>query len=445
MSTAAKSRKSASRQYVLLPDRGLVSESLRSVSATDSTFTRALSVRRGGASGGAGLNVLHSSSDDGAKLVTMGDDEVSALRVSHPGVRAVPLMYYRSLRNAPLAVKTAATVSATAKAQGITLKLVNAKTGKPVKGATVVAFTNFTQRVGAQGKTGAQGTVTLKFSGTSKQLELLLVYGPPGYWGLCQRNLKIKTGDIFKIPPVDLTVPDFAAQLYAALPTSAGSGVSVGVIDTGVDFNHPDLTVAGGAAFVQAEDDAGGYGPAKKEGEHGTHVTGIIASHGSAPKGKRGVAPAVTLHSYRVFPNAGGGASNYDILRAIDRGVADGCDLLNLSLGSPQPDAAVHEAIKSAFDKGTVCIVATGNDGRQPVSYPAAWSEAVAVSAIGRKGSYPSGSTETLDEAAPFATKDKAIFVADFSNIGNEVDLTGPGVGIVSTLPGGTYGVMSGT
>jgi subtilisin len=445
MSTAAKTKKSSPREYVLLPDRGLVSESLRAVSATDSTFTRALSVRRGGASGGAGLTVLHSSREDGAKLVTLADDGISALRVSHPGVRAVPLVYYRTLRHAPLSVQTAATVSATAKALGITLKLVNAKTGKPVKGATVVAFTNFTQRVGAQGKTGAQGTVTLKFSGTSKQIELLLVYGPSGYWGLCQRNLKIKTGDTFKLQAVDLTVPDFAAQLYAALPTNAGSGVSVGVIDTGVDFNHPDLTVVGGAAFVQAEGDAGGYGPAKKEGEHGTHVAGIIASHGSAPQGKRGVAPAVTLHSYRVFPNAGGGASNYDILRAIDRGVADGCDLLNLSLGSPDPDDAVHEAIKNAFDKGTVCIAATGNDDRSPVSYPAAWPESVAVSAIGRKGSYPTGSTETLDEAAPFSTKDKAIYVAEFSNIGPQVDITGPGVGIVSTMPGGSYGVMSGT
>lgn len=442
MSTAAK--KSAARQYVLLPDRGLRSEALRSVSATDTAFTHALTLR-GAPKSGPGLKVLHSSDDDGAKLVAAGDAEIAALRVSHPGVRAVPLVYYQPQRVLPLKVKTAATVAATAKTVGIVLTLVDAKSGKPVKGATVVAFTNFAQRTGAQGTTGAKGTVTLKFSGSSKQLDVLLVYGPAGYWGLCQHDVKIKNGDKVKIQAVDLTVPDYAAWLYGALPANAGTGVSVGVIDTGVDFNHPDLTVAGGAAFVQAENDAGGYGPAKKEGEHGTHVAGIIASHGAAPKGKRGVAPAVTLRSYRVFPNAGGGASNYDILRAIDRGVADGCDLLNLSLGGPDPDDAVHEAIKNAFDKGTVCLIATGNDGRQPVSYPAAWPESVAVSAVGRKGSYPAGSTETLDEAAPFGKKDKKVFVADFSNIGNQVDLTGPGVGIVSTLPGGHYGVMSGT
>ena len=220
---------------------------------------------------------------------------------------------------------------------------------------------------------------------------------------------------------------------------------SVGVIDTGVDGEHPDLTVAGGAAFVAAEHDAGGPGPARKDGDHGTHVAGIIASQGKAPSGKRGVAPGVRLYAYRVFPHSGDGATNYDILRAIERGVADGCDLLNLSLGGDDPDEAVREGIKDAFDQGTVCIVAAGNDGRQPVAYPAHWPEVVAVSAAGRIGSYPATSTEPLDEMAPYAHSDKRVFIAAFSNVGPEIDLTGPGVGIVSTLPGGHYGVMSGT
>jgi subtilisin len=149
--------------------------------------------------------------------------------------------------------------------------------------------------------------------------------------------------------------------------------------------------------------------------------------------------------SYRVFPNAGGGASNYDIIRAIDRGVADGCDLLNLSLGGLARDEAMHEAIKAAFDHGTVCIVAAGNDGRAEVSYPAHWAEAVAVSAVGKSGTFPAGSSEEADAVAPFAPGDGRVFVAGFSNIGPEVDLTGPGVGIVSTVPGGGYAVMSGT
>ena len=219
-----------------------------------------------------------------------------------------------------------------------------------------------------------------------------------------------------------------------------------------MDGSHPDIHVTGGGAFVTAENDVGGSGPAAKEGDHGTHVAGIIASTGTlpprAPKttpGKRGIAPKVTLYSYRVFPNAGKGATNYDIVRAIDQGVKDQCDFLNLSLGSSSPDEAVEAAIKDAFDRGTVCIVAAGNDDRAPVSYPAAWDISVAVTSAGKKGTYPATSTEILDEVAPFATTDPAVYISGFSNTGPEVDLTAPGGGIVSTLPGGKYGVMSGT
>lgn len=75
----------------------------------------------------------------------------------------------------------------------------------------------------------------------------------------------------------------------------------------------------------------------------------------------------------------------------------------------------------------------------------AAWDISVAVSSAGKKGTYPATSNEILDEVAPFATTDPAVYISGFSNTGPEVDLTGPGEGIVSTLPGGKYGVMSGT
>lgn len=448
---ALMTKSSGVNSYVLLPTRGLRSDDLRKVDPADTKFSNALTARapllpeRAVSKRKPALTIVHSSHEDGAKLVDMGDAELTALRVSNPGVKAVPVVYYDIARERRLTVETAAKVAATAVSVAITVKFIDASTKAPKKGATVVAFSNLASRTGAQGITNAKGMVSLKFGTSSKQLDALVVYGPPGYWGLFQRNLKIKSGGEFLLSPVDLSVPDYAATLYGALPTNAGAAVAVGVIDTGVDGNHPDLQVAGGAAFVAAESDAGGWGPAAKEGEHGTHVAGIIVSRGASPQGKRGVAPGVTLHSYRVFPNGGGGASNYDILRAIERGVADGCDLLNLSLGGRSPDDAVHEAIKGAFDKGTVCIVAAGNDGRLPVSYPAAWPEAVAVSAAGKKGTYPAASTEVLDEAAPFASTDTRVFIAQFSNVGAQIDLTGPGVGIVSTLPGGRYGVMSGT
>jgi subtilisin len=387
--------------------------------------------------------ILHSTHEDGAKLAALTKDEVLALKAKAPGVRVLPVVLYETTRSpmlevSPLFKQFAATT------RTLDVKIVRDSDGVPVPGAHVVAFTNFAQRAGAEATSDAGGIAKLAIK-AGAVLDVLLIYGPHGYWGLYKKKLKLKQGAKLKLKAVKLDEEDYLARLYGKKPADAGKGVTVGIIDTGVDLSHPDLKVAGGAAFVVDEKDAGGPGPAATEGEHGSHVAGIVASQGKAPAGKRGVAPGVKLMSYRVFPNAGGGATNYDIIRAIDRGVSDGCDLLNLSLGGSERDEAVREAIKDAFDKGTLCICATGNDGRGPVNYPARWPESLSVSALGCKGSFPADSSEALDVQEPFAPNDKAVFVAGFSNIGPEVDLTGPGVGIVSTVPGGSYAVMSGT
>ena len=88
-------------------------------------------------------------------------------------------------------------------------------------------------------------------------------------------------------------------------------------------------------------------------------------------------------------------------------------------------------------------LAAHGNDGRQPVSFPAAFDRCLAVSAMGRKKTFPAKSAIGADVAKPSGT-DAADFMASFSNIGEDTDLTGPGVGVISTVPGG-YGIMSGT
>lgn len=438
------------QRYVLLSNRGLYSPALKLNAASEEKFTNALFVRTGmqakaRAAKPKAVKVVHSTAETGPKLVELSDAEAAALKASNAGIKLVPEVRYHVARSPRLQVLKKSAGKAQAAAAGISLKVTDAASGKPLKGAQVVAFTDLAGRVGQQGTSNAKGVVTLKFATSSKKLEMLLIYGPSGYWGLCERAVTIKDGGVKAIAPVSLSTPDYVQVLYGQHAADAGAGLRVGVIDTGVDGDHPDLDVAGGAAFVADENDAGGWGPAKQDGDHGTHVAGIVAARGKQPSGKQGVAPGATLYSYRVFPNAGGGASNYDILRAIEQGVKDQCDLLNLSLGGDTPDEAVRDAIKSAFDQGTLCIVAAGNDGRQPVSYPAAWAEAVAVSAAGKQGTFPANSSEQLDIAPPAAASDKQVFIAQFSNIGPQIDLTGPGVGIVSTLPGKGYGVMSGT
>ena len=184
------------------------------------------------------------------------------------------------------------------------------------------------------------------------------------------------------------------------------------------------------------------FGPA---GDHGSHVAGIIAARGTAPTGVRGIAPGVTLRSYRVFGESAEGASNFDIAKAVDQATADGCDLLNLSLGGGSPEATLAEAINDAFQRGVLSVCAAGNNGRLAVSFPAQLQQALAVSALGEKGTFPADAVAAGDIEKPFATSNAKRFIAAFSNIGMEIDLTGPGVGIVSTVPDRAYAVMSGT
>jgi subtilisin len=159
----------------------------------------------------------------------------------------------------------------------------------------------------------------------------------------------------------------------------------------------------------------------------------------------RGVAPGATLRAYRVFPDVGGPASNFDIAKAIDTAVSDRCDIINMSLGGGPKDPLTQAAIDRALAAGTVVVAAAGNDGRKPVAFPAAQTECVAVSAMGRVGSFPKDAIGTSEVMAPKGNPLTKDFIAAFSNVGTEIDIVGPGVEIVSTFPGKGHGSMSGT
>jgi subtilisin len=103
----------------------------------------------------------------------------------------------------------------------------------------------------------------------------------------------------------------------------------------------------------------------------------------------------------------------------------------------------VLREIQRARAMGVVCVAASGNGYRQPVGYPARYSQVLAVSAGGRVGSYPGGVAQELRQVPPPGA-DIDDYVADFSNIGSQISLIGPGVGIVSSVPDG-YAVMDGT
>ncbi|HEX3622674.1 MAG TPA: S8 family serine peptidase [Acidimicrobiales bacterium] len=433
----------ATQQYVLLPPQGL-----RAKSATTSpealAFLRTAHDNPGMESValGAGevpIRVVDSLGPDGAKLLELSPEAAMSIRADRPDLRLVPVVYYTPAVLAPEEVEQGTGRRGAAAATDITLTVVSKKGSAPVPNAFVVAFVDFKAKTGAQGITGSDGTVSLALGAATIKLDRLYVYPLDANWSLIKKNLAVKTGTTVTLTPLDLSYTDGLRHFYGNADLAVGTGVTVGVVDTGVAA-HPDLVIAGGLNTVPGEDpkDFGDNGKA-----HGTHVAGIIAARGTPPTGLRGVAPGVTLRAYRVFGKDQGSASSFAIAKAVDAAVADKCDLINMSLGGGPTDPVLKAAIDDAWAGGTLCMIAAGNGDRSPISFPAVETTALAVSAVGRKGTFPTSATSADEVAAPYGT-DKANFIAAFSNIGPEMDLTGPGVGIMSTVPG-SYAEISGT
>ncbi|WP_372350970.1 S8 family serine peptidase [Streptomyces sp. KL116D] len=161
-----------------------------------------------------------------------------------------------------------------------------------------------------------------------------------------------------------------------------GKGVKVGIIDTGIDYHHPDLkdAYAGGHDFVDDDQDPmeTTYADWKASGqaetnqgstyytEHGTHVAGIVAGRGAADKERaaHGVAPDASVYAYRVLGPYGSGRTS-DIVAAMDRAAADGMDVVNMSLGASVNDPLSPTAVAAdnLVLSGITTVVAAGNSG----------------------------------------------------------------------------------
>ena len=197
-------------RFVLMPLRGLKSDGMKRVDAAAPAFSEAASMRLAVAGSRAAprpcMKVLHSMAEDGPKLVEMGPEEVAALKVSDPGVRVMPVVRYELARRPVLRVVAPAE---RARAQGtraarppkLTIRFVDARTGRPLRGVQVAAFTHFARREGAGGTSNARGQVALALGGASAKLQVLVAYGPAGYWGLGRRALTLKHGAVFEIEP----------------------------------------------------------------------------------------------------------------------------------------------------------------------------------------------------------------------------------------------------
>ena len=168
---------------------------------------------------------------------------------------------------------------------------------------------------------------------------------------------QLQTQDDFELF-LDRSVP-FVGTDIPRIDGIDGSGIKIAVIDTGVDFNHPDLfgwgpdgKVIGGYNFIQPNQP-----PLDKNG-HGTQVAGVIAADGE----KSGVAPKAKILAYKVSED-GEGVSSELIIRAIQKAIEDEADIINISLGVNKTNAKIERAVNLALEKEIFVVTAAGNDG----------------------------------------------------------------------------------
>lgn len=199
--------------------------------------------------------------------------------------------------------------------------------------------------------------------------------------------------------------------------TQGSSSQEIAIIDSGVDYNHPDLDDKTILGYDFVDDD---YYPMDLN-SHGTHVAGTAAAETNNSAGVAGMAPDTQILAVRAL-NAQGNGSLNDIADAIRYSADSGAEVINLSLGCDCDTQTLEDAVNYAWNKGSVVVAAAGNDGVSTTFEPASYPNVIAVGAV-----------------------DSSNNIASFSNFGTWVDVTAPGVSIASSVPNGGYAYKSGT
>jgi len=218
---------------------------------------------------------------------------------------------------------------------------------------------------------------------------------------------------------------------------SGKKSVVVAVVDTGTQTDHPDLaaqiwtnpreTANGvdddGDGFI---DDVHGWNfvannnDPTDDNKHGTHCSGIIAATRGNGQGIAGTAN-VSIMPVKVLNSEGSGSTS-DIIKGVQYAVDHGASIISMSLGGTGFEQAFADVCRDAIARNVVIVAANGNDSANTISYPAGYEGVIAVSA-----------TDQNDQ------------IASFSNTGEGTAIAAPGVEILSTLVGSTYGNLSGT
>ena len=246
------------------------------------------------------------------------------------------------------------------------------------------------------------------------------------------------TGQTGGIEDADIDAPQ-------AWDIQTGNDVVIGVIDSGVDYNHPDIndnmwTNPGETPDNGIDDDGNGFvddfygydfvnedGDPFDDNSHGTHVSGTIAAEGNNDTGVTGVNWDAQIMGLK-FLNAGGSGNTFDAIEAIEYSILNGAQLTNNSWGGGGFSLALQDAIAAAGEAGQLFVAAAGNFSQNNDTNPF----------------YPA--SYDLDNIISVAATDDEDQLATFSHFGaTSVDLGAPGVSTLSTVPGNSYGFKSGT
>jgi hypothetical protein len=189
-----------------------------------------------------------------------------------------------------------------------------------------------------------------------------------------------------------------------------GAGVTVAVLDSGVDLDHPDLA----GQLVTGRNILNPAKSVQDDNGHGTMTAGIVVAKRGNGRGISGIAPSAKVMPIKVIDGDGFG-SDADIAEGLDWAVSHGADVVNMSLGSAAESTVLRDAVAAAIAADVVVVAASGNEASDVPNYPASYPGVISVGATGHDGS-----------------------LAYFSSYGWTVDVAAPGMAITSTGLGST-------
>ena len=345
----------------------------------------------------------------------------------------------------PSAIPIAALLPLRSIATDITIRVIGER-DQPLAKARVIVCGG---ELPAQALTDESGTARITFFGGSiEAIQTLFISAASNHWDRVISAPRLSSGtNTVKLRPLHELFPNFPSarllgwgqRLMGFNSTDgrfSGSGIKIGIIDSGCDTSHPLLRhVTQGKDFVTGATDSSWT---QDLVSHGTHCAGIINAS-ITEQGIVGCAPGAELHVFKVIPE--GRVS--DLLAAIDECIERDLDLINISVVSDGPSELVSQKLQEARQKGIACIVAAGNSGGL-LSFPATLPGVMTIAAVGKLKEFPADSSHALSVVAPLIGRDE-VFPARFSGAGPQIAFSAPGVAVVSTVPGSGYAAADGT